>query len=318
MKTPFWQGYCADPFIYSSNNRYYAVGTGRGGGTFLERTPEELKHKTAASEADKAIPLLVSDDLKQWRYVGGVLRPLVREETVSYWAPEVIEHQGVFYLYYSAGGPEGEGHQIRLAVSRHPEGVFEDTGKRLLPKEPFSIDVHPFCDPKDGRWYLFFAKDFFDEPAGTGIAVCPLRPDLGGIAGDPVTVVRATEGWQVFAENRFWYGKLWPKWHTVEGPAVWFHEGRYYCFYSGGNWHTPGYGITYAVANDAMGPYEPVRGPAPVLEGGDDMRGPGHCSFFRGEGGEVLMAFHAWDREERVRRPWMGGVVWDGGRPWVD
>jgi len=25
-------------------------------------------------------------------------------------------------------------------------------------------------------------------------------------------------------------------WHTVEGPALRVHQGRYYCFYSGGAW----------------------------------------------------------------------------------
>ena len=35
----------------------------------------------------------------------------------AFWAPEVARRDGTFYLYYSAGGPEGEEHRIRVAAA---------------------------------------------------------------------------------------------------------------------------------------------------------------------------------------------------------
>jgi len=43
------------------------------------------------------------------------------------------------------------------------------------------------------------------------------------------------------------YGRVWD-WHTLEGPFVRKHDGRYYCFYSGGRWETESYGVDYGVA----------------------------------------------------------------------
>ena len=90
------------------------------------------------------------------------------------WAPEVAYDNGTFYMYYSAGGEEGEGHQLRVATATHPSGPFEDSGVVLTPDDPFTIDAHPFRDD-DGQWYLYYCRDFLDsggeERVGTGIVV---------------------------------------------------------------------------------------------------------------------------------------------------
>ena len=44
-------------------------------------------------------------------------------------------------------------------------------------------------------------------------------------------------------------------WHTLEGPCVRRHGGRYYCLYSGGCWQNDTYGVDYAVADHVLGPY---------------------------------------------------------------
>ena len=38
-------------------------------------------------------------------------------EGLSYWAPEVAERDRHYYMFYSAGGINGEGHKIRMASS---------------------------------------------------------------------------------------------------------------------------------------------------------------------------------------------------------
>lgn len=292
---PVWPDYFADPFVLKHAGEYYAYGTGP---------------RTEGLE----FPLLYSRDLIHWESLGGALTPLTDPTKGSYWAPEVAERNGRFYMYYSAGGREGEGHRLRLALSDHPAGPFEDTGQILLPDEPFSIDASPFCDPKDGQWYLFFAKDYFEgNRPGTGVAVVALNDQMLPV-GEVNPVLRAQADWQVFERNRFWYEKSWEAWHTVEGPFVVFHEGRYYCLYSGGRWESEAYGVGYGVADSVLGPYRDgwnESGPC-VLRGiADQVLGPGHNSVVLGPDDRTeFIVYHAWDRERTARRLFIDPLIW--------
>jgi len=269
----------------------------------------------------RMFPVLHSTDLTHWNYLGGALAALHRQTPTAYWAPEVVARDDVFYMYYSAASGTGdEQHRLRVAVAEHPAGPFVDTGGILLPDEHFTIDAHPFRDPKDDQWYLFFAKDFFDERVGTGIAVVPLADDMITPAGAPSTALRPSADWQVYERNRHIYGRRWDAWHTVEGPCVVVHDGRYYCFYSGGAWHTQAYGVGYGVADHALGPYTDectTTGPR-VLRGiPGTVLGPGHTSLARGPNGRTeFLIYHAWDTAQTARRFCMDPLRWtpDGPR----
>jgi beta-xylosidase len=301
-RNPVWTGYFADPFVLRVGDEYYAYGTGGpdGGGHQLD---------------GRIFPLLHSTDLVNWKYLGGALMPLDDPTKPAYWAPEVAQKDGRFYLYYSAGGHAGEGHQLRVAVADSPRGPFLDQGHALLPDEPFSIDGSPFQDPADGRWYLFFAKDFFEgDRPGTGTAVVPLAGDMLHAAGPVQTVLRATSDWQIFERNRHWYERDWDAWHTVEGPFVCFHEGLYYCFYSGGRWETPEYGVGYGVSDRVIGPYEDkwnLEGPA-VLRGIPGVvDGPGHNSLVLGpDNRTTFIVYHAWNADRTARRLCIDPLEW--------
>src|SRR5690606_3639668 len=215
----------ADPYGLRCGNHYFAYGTGSSGGD--------------GPDGQHVFPLLRSTDLVQWEDLGGVLSPLPDGIARAYWAPEVAEANGRFYLYYSCG-PVGrdEAHRIRVAMADQPSGPFRDIGPVLPEDEGFAIDAHPFRDPRDGRWYLYYARDYFDERVGTGLAVVPLSPDLTRAAGPSRAVLRAHHDWQIYERNRWIYGREWSAWHTVEGPFVVYHDSCYWCFYSGGNWQT--------------------------------------------------------------------------------
>lgn len=297
-RNPVWPGYLADPFVLEWRGRYYAYGTG----------PADGRQRYSNGNV---LPLLESEDLVHWRELGGALQPLSDGE-LHYWAPEVAERDGNFYLYYSAGGAEGQNQRLRVARATHPAGPFIDTGKLVLPEEPFSIDAHPFRDPSNGRWYLFFCKDFFDGRAGTGAACVELSDDMVSPASPIHTVLRASADWQIFARNRRWYGRDWPAWHTVEGPFVVEHEGRYYCFYSGGNWGTAEYGVGFAVAEHPLGPYRDdwsADGPY-VLKGTPRAVGPGHNSLATAPDGREMLVYHAWDPAHTARRLCIDPIEW--------
>src|SRR5688572_7398935 len=250
---PVWPGYFADPFVLRWEDRYFAYGLGVSSARRTAGTPSIFE-------------VLESSDLVHWSGIGAAVAAPAGGITNAYWAPEVAASEGRFFLYYStAPANRDELHRLRVATSESPRGPLVDVGAVLPESEGLCIDAHPFCDPKDGRWYLFFAKDFFEERTGTGLAVVPLHSDLLRAAEASREVLRANADWQIYERDRPLYGRRWPAWHTVEGPCVVERGGRYYCFYSGGNWQTRDYGVSFAVANHPLGPWQHVSEAGPIV-----------------------------------------------------
>ena len=71
---PVLAGNFPDPFVLKHGKRYYAFGTtGRG------RTPD-----------GRIFTLLQSENLVDWRPLGGALTPPAGSEEFDFWAPEVV------------------------------------------------------------------------------------------------------------------------------------------------------------------------------------------------------------------------------------
>lgn len=302
---PVWPHYFADPFVLRWGSDYYAYGTA------------EEPYRSADGRVF-AFAVLRSNDLVRWTAAGGVLELSGADRDRAYWAPEVAAHDGSFLLYYSSA-PRGrdELHRIHVARAGTPLGPFEPRGPVLPESEGFCIDAHPFRDPVDGRWYLFFARDYFEERTGTGVAVAPLADELDRVAGPSRAVVRATADWQIYERNRTLYGRSWEAWHTVEGPCVVFRAGRYYCFYSGGNWQTGDYGVGFASAAAPAGPWQPApdEGPVVLRQRPGRVLGPGHNSHAVAPDGTEFLVYHAWDPDRRARRMCIDPLEWTPSGP---
>jgi beta-xylosidase len=286
---------------------YYAYGTAPGG-------PD-----------GRQVPVLRSTDLVAWEAAGHALVPPAGMEAAQgyhFWAPEVAFHEGRFYMYYSCGNaPEGTDQKLRVAVADDPAGPFLDAGKILVPDQPFSIDAHPFRD-QDGQWWLFYCVDFLeashDHRVGTGIVVDRLT-DMTTLAGQATVVVRPHHDWHVFRKDRQMYGNVYD-WHTVEGAAVLYRDGLYWCFYSGGAWEKENYGVSYVVSRHAQGPYRRPEGGHQALlmrtPSSGELVGPGHNSFTVSPGGsESWIVYHAWDAQRTARRMCIDRVDWVDGKP---
>jgi GH43 family beta-xylosidase len=305
-QNPVWPGYFADPFVLRWKGEYYAYGTG----ATLERD---------ADGSIGAFKILRSRDLVQWQPAGAALALSPADSSRAYWAPEVAEHDGRFFMFFSSA-PAGadEQHRLRVAVAPQPTGPFVEHGLVLPDSVGFSIDAHPFRDPRDGQWYLFFARDFFEERTGTGLAVTRLSSDLLRAIDEPMPVLRANADWQIYARNRPLYGRSWSAWHTVEGPCVVEHDGRYHCFYSGGNWQTTDYGVSYAVAEHPLGPWQhaPESEPVVLRQKPGEVLGPGHNSYIVAPDGRTeLLVYHAWDAAGTARRMCIDRLVWTNEGP---
>jgi beta-xylosidase len=308
---PVYAGYFADPFVWKVGNRYYVVGTGE----------EEANGSTA--DMQKVFPLLRSDDFCHWESVGQALERPDESLGTSFWAPAVAASKGRFYLYYSVGQGD-KGHQLRVAAAERPEGPYRDLEEPLIDpvKCSFAIDPHPFQN-EDGSWHLFFARDFLDEESGAraGTALVAARmKSMTKLAEEPRVVLRARHDWQRFEKDRLMYGRRWD-WHTLEGPCVWKHGGRYFCFYSGGRWENETYGVDYGVASGVIGPYTDVGnedGPRVLRTVAGRLIGPGHNTIVRGPDGETdFIVYHAWDRGMTKRQMFVSELRWTKEGPRV-
>lgn len=304
---PVYSEYFADPYVWKHGGEYFAIGTG--------------EREANGDPSEMVFPLLRSKDLTRWIRAG---RALLRPETAlgtHFWAPEVAFAQGKFWLYYSVGFAD-RGHQLRVATSDTPLGPYQDTDHPLIDPAQcaFAIDAHPFCDD-NGRWYLFYARDFLDSSetvrAGTALMVASMK-SMTELENIGQTLLRARYDWQRFERDRAMYGATYD-WHTLEGPFIRKRGQQYFCFYSGGRWENETYGVDYAIADNVMGPYREEgneSGPRVLHTIPGDLIGPGHNSIVRGPGGDDYIVFHAWDPQMTARRMHIERLVWtpDGPR----
>jgi beta-xylosidase len=227
-----------------------------------------------------------SDDLVRWREIGFAWR---REEgcwaTPPFWAPEVVEYRGLYYMTYSGGHAETKRLLTALAVSDRPEGPYRDLHAPWFDPGYSVIDAHIFVD-RDGRPWLYFSRNQMEGDASVGMIYgAALRPDFSGPEAEPVKLMEADQVWERidYANNR-----------CNEGPFVLEHAGLYYLVYAANHTFRPGYGIGYAVADHPLGPFvkaeeNPIAGTN--LEVG--YSGAGHPSITRSpDGTELFLVYH--------------------------
>jgi len=309
FRNPVYGEYLADPFCFRAGDYYYAVGTGK----------TEADHSPTTD--GPVIPMVRSRDLRSWESLGKVLE-LPPQTYTCFWAPEVAFHEGRYYLYYHPC-LAGVGFHIRVAVADRPEGPYRDMGTPLTDpaKNPFAIDAHPFRDD-DGQWYLFYATDFLSYTKntfrGTALVVDRLI-NMTRLEGNPRVVMRAHWPWQRYEANRNLYGTI-ADWYTLEGPTVVKRFGRYYCFYSGGNYQNDSYGVDWLEADSVFGPWREVgreRGPQLLRSIPGEVIGPGHHSIVTTPEGVDHVVYHAWNKAGTDRLMCVDRLDWVDGVPQV-
>ncbi len=305
---PVYAADVPDPSVKKFGNYYYVFGT-----TGTKRLSD-----------GRIFTLSRSPDLVHWEPLGGALVPPSDNPDYQYWAPEITENHGRYYLYYAQGDTAPEHFVLRVATSDQPQGPYMDSGVILQDCETnrFTIDPYPFRDD-DGQWYLFYACDFpYDSPglhAGTGIAADRLE-DMTRLGCDRHVIVRAAYDWTLYETNR-WMDVFHQRfnWHTIEAPCVVKHDGKYYCFYSGANWQTSRYGVDYVVADHPLGPYTGAGDHARVLHGiPGQVRGPGGATIVTGPDGKTqFVVYHAWNRDMTQRQLCVDRLDWTPEGPLV-
>ena len=250
-------------------------------------------YSTGGTQADGAIQVRRSDDGVQWDYAGVVWkeRPAWIGDSIRgvgpLWAPELIEHEGVWYLYYAASTFGSNHSAIGLATNTtldpaDPDYEWVDKGPV---QESKTSDDFNAIDPgivvdKDGTPWMAFGSFW------SGIRMVELEWPSGMRADSTSEPLRLAD--RGVPPN------------AVEAPTIVPHNGDYYLFVSWDNCCqsvNSTYKIVVGRSETVAGPYLDRDG-IPLLNGGGtvllstdgDRIGPGGESASNG-----YLAFHYYD-----------------------
>src|SRR6185503_817600 len=109
-----------------------------------------------SSEWGPQFPLLLSKDLVNWQVVGSVFSKRPEWSVANYWAPEITEYKGRYYVYY-VGRKKGGPLAIGVATADKPSGPYNDHGP-MVAQAQGSIDPVAFDDEK-GERHLIWKED---------------------------------------------------------------------------------------------------------------------------------------------------------------
>jgi len=309
-----------DPYVLYTGGTYYMYGTGGG--------------------AEKGFAAYSSKDLVNWKTEGQVYfhdnkngwSDPAAAWGGAYWAPEVYEVQGKFYLFYSAQwkrnpAQEEENFRIGVAVADQPTGPFVDVADSPVfdPGYPI-IDANVFFDA-DGRSYLYYSRAAYKHPVESEVAAVArkkgwykeieeswvygveLKPDFSGVIGEPILLLRPPvrvsdkqAEWESRSVTAREVNRRW-----TEGSVTFKKDNTYYMMYSANHFGGAHYAIGYATSSSPLGPYQKAAN-NPVLQKntgkGGTVSGTGHNSIaYSPDGKEMFCVYHgrtAKTGEERV------------------
>ena len=142
--------------------------------------------------------------------------PIVTDRALGeahFWAPHVIEHEGLYYMYWCAGSQIGNDHyQIKMAVS---EDLYS---WRRLPENPVLIDGYDARDPMvlrvGEKWALYYTANSTPQ-GGNHVVACVTSDDLIHWGNKRVVFTDPSTGT---------FGG------PTESPFVVYEQGKYYLF----------------------------------------------------------------------------------------
>ena len=227
----------------------------------------EGKYYCYSTSYSRGFKVFESEDLVSWTDKGVCLEGAWETQKGRFWAPEVVQKDGKFYMVFSNNDLLG------IAVSDSPLGPFIPESEPLIKD---AIDGHIFFDD-DGRVYLYYVSWINQY----GIYGCELDASLTSVVEGSQTFLLGPDApWERHGEP------------IAEGPALLKHNGTYYLTYSGSHYTSDYYAVGYATADTPLGKYTRYPG-SPILSMTEKVHGPGHHSFITTPEGEMFIVYHS-------------------------
>lgn len=228
-----------------------------------------------------------SEDLIHWSGPSPCFRaPADFWSDHHYWAPEVYEWEGRFYMFASFKA-EGVSRVTGVLVADQPEGPFELWCRSLTPPDWECLDGTLYVDDQGDPW-MIFCKEWVQVEDGEMYAV-RLKPDLKGTIGKPDLLFKASEApWSVGGgEQRNRY--------VTDGPFLYRMQNDELVMM----WSTSGQdgytlGLARSVSGKPQGPWKQDDKPLFANNGG-------HGMLFRTFEGQLCLTIHAPNNHPKER-----------------
>jgi beta-xylosidase len=293
-----------DPYILrTAGGKYFMYGTGAG--------------------AKNGFAAYSSDDLVEWKREGQVYFGDNKNGwgEHSYWAPEVYERNGKYYMFYSAHWKvnptkEEENFKIGVAVADQPTGPFID-----MQDKPIFDPGYPIIDANvlfaaNGKTYLYYSRCCYKHPVESDVAKwarkkgwyneieeswvygIEMKSDFSGVIGEPVLLLRPPvkmndpqAGWESLSVTSKEVNRRW-----TEGSFIFKEGDTYYMMYSANYFGGKNYAVGYATSKSPLGPFKKAAN-NPVLQKntakGGIVTGTGHNSItWSPDGKTMLCVYH--------------------------
>lgn len=233
------------------------------------------------------LPVLASDDLVNWQYVGHALEkhPFATtspEHGNCVWAPSIRYRadKGEYVIYW--GDPDRGAYRVSAA---NPAGPWSEP--RLVVPGKGIIDTCPLYDD-DGRIYLVNAWASSRAGFNSVLTVRELDADETKAISSPIMV----------------YDGLADCNYTAEGPKFYKRDGEYWLMFPAG-----GVSEGWQVAARAQSPYGPYRARTVMAQGASQINGPHQGGWVRSPDGHDWF-LHFSDRDAYGRVVYLEPMEW--------
>ncbi|MDP4240333.1 MAG: glycoside hydrolase family 43 protein [Bacteroidota bacterium] len=293
-----------DPYVLlASDGKYYMYGTDETGKI-------------------EGFSVYSSDNLVDWKQEGQVYKGNTASSWTlrNFWAPEVYERNGKFYMFFSADWKynpthEAENFRIGVAVSDKPTGPFRD-----LSDKPLFDPGYPVIDANiltyNGKTYLYYSRccyknpvksevsdwarkiNLFQEIEESWIYGVEISSDYTSVIGEPVLLLQPpktmNDKQSEWESRSVTSGEVNRRW--TEGPFALARNNTIYLMYSANYFGGKNYAVGYATSSQPLGPF--LKAPNnPILQKnthrGGIVTGTGHNSVtYSKDGKSMYCVYH--------------------------
>lgn len=261
-----------DPSVIRIGTTYYAAGT--------------------SGNKKEVYPLFKSTNLVDWQPIGHVFNDWPEWTLGSFWAPELFEHNGKIYCYYTARNKQDRISCIGVATADSPEGPYTDHGP-LVQWTNEAIDAYVYDD--NGQLYITWKAYGLEPDRPIELLASRLSDDGLKMEGEVFSLLKDIEDL------------------GMEGQCIFRAGAYYYILYAARDCCTPSsdYEVRVARSKSMTGPYEKYEG-NPILRGdGKTIQSCGHGTLVSTPKGRYYYLCHAYlmGRYDDGRQPILQELV---------